>query len=490
MVGLIVFVLAWLFPPTSDDWRRLAFPDRTLAGYVEQAFTSYQGHNGRIVGNSISFLLIDPTWLRALVKAVTVVGLVAAIQRLVTAPGRRGLGDAPIGSGYSPWLALLVFAGVFLVPAGVFRESYVWSAGFFNYVPPLIAIVWLVGTIAERWPARLDAVGAGVTCGVVAFIAALFVEHVNVALLGLAIGASVWALARRERPTPALVGWVVGGVLGSVVMFASPGLTDVVNHEDAYFSYPSTLAGALDKAVVNYATITRAFLLSNPVLLVWLILLIVAASVMVGGRRRLGLAAAGVLGVHALATRLVAPHLLTCSGLTGDTCHRRVLALDVAVLALALGLVVWLGVRLVREADRPVFAGLLAATLLMMGPLLVVSPIGPRNLVGSTITLTALLALCSRDLLARRAGLGLGLKALAVLAAGVGLPVLAVVQADNARVAAQRVTLMEQAVAGGEHRVALPPFPHPEWVHDPRDPKIGNRYFIETPRDIEIDHEE
>lgn len=487
-IGLVVFMLALLFPATSDDWRRIGFPDRTLAGYRAEAVTSYNGHNGRVIGNTISFILIDPSWLRALAKALTVVALVLAIQRLVDA------GSGARGRGRSVWLGLLVFAGVFLVPSGVFREAYVWSAGFFNYVPPLVGIIWLIGTLADRWPATRDTAGAGARCGVVSACTALFVEHVTVALVGLAWGGLALMLVRRRRPSTALVGWVVGATVGTAVMFASPGLRDVANHVDAYFSYPATLTGALEKAAINYATITTSFLFSNPLLVTWLAVLGLATGLRQPARaigrspRRwvpAGLGAA--VAVYALVSRVFASDVLRCAGPTIGTCHRRGLAVDVGFLFLALTLVVLPGLRLLRGEDRVVFAGLLAATLLMLGPLLVVSPVGPRNLLGSTVTLVALLALLTRDMLAgeeRRVRWAKVAIALAVLG---GLVVLSIIQVGNARTAAERTAAMEQAVAAGADRVVLPLYPHPDWVHDARDPKIGNRYFKQAPGDIEID---
>ena len=62
-----------------------------------------------------------------------------------------------------------------------------------------------------------------------------------------------------------------------------------------------------------------------------------------------------------------------------------------------------------------------------------------------------------------------------------------VIQEGNARVSAERVALMEAAVTERADKVVLPRFPYPDWVHDPDDPKIGNRYFRHAPRDIELE---
>lgn len=184
LLVLVAFGLALLFAPTGDDWSRLAFSERTPGGYLAQAQQSYVGHNGRIVGNSLSFLLIEPVWLRAAAKALTVVALVWLMQRVT---GSR-----------SVWGALACFAGVFLVPAGMFRESYVWSAGFFNYVPPMVGVLHLVGTVGGRWQATRwpHPLGTALASAVVGFVTCLFVEHVTVAVVVIAVGAFALRLAR------------------------------------------------------------------------------------------------------------------------------------------------------------------------------------------------------------------------------------------------------------------------------------------------------
>ena len=82
LLGLAIFLLALLLPPSGDDWRRIDFADHTLSGYLDRSRRFYLEHNGRVLPNLLSFLLMDPLWLRALAKALTLVGLVVALQRV------------------------------------------------------------------------------------------------------------------------------------------------------------------------------------------------------------------------------------------------------------------------------------------------------------------------------------------------------------------------------------------------------------------------
>lgn len=475
-IFVVVAVLGLLFPPTGDDWRRLAFADRSFGGYLAQAIASYVGHNGRIVGNSLSFVLIDPLWLRAAVKALTVTGLVVAVQVAARA--------------MAPWAALGAFAGIFLLPAGVFRESYVWSAGFFNYVPPLIVVLLLVAALgAPRREERGGRVAAVLVPFLLAFSTCLFVEHVTVALVVLAVGGVVAGVVAGRVPA-AWVGWVLGAVLGTAVMFASPGLRDVAAQEDAYFSYSSSVGDLIERAVTNYAVITRSFVFSNPVLLALVLSALLAGATRGGGHRHVRMLLGGgvvLIAAHAVSSRFLWPEALGCPD-GFQTCHGGALAVDLVAMVLLLVLVTVAGAQLIDARDRRLWFLLLSASLLMLGPLLVVSPIGPRNLFGATITLTAMAVLLWRVALGdagrdrHRRLLTTGLAVVVV----VGVGALLVVNGANGRTAAERTRLMEAAVGEGRTRVELPPFPYPSWVHDANDAKMGNRYYHVEPRDIEI----
>ena len=474
---MAVFGLSLLFAPTGDDWSRLTFTDRTPAGFLAQASGSYVGHNGRIVGNSLSFLLVQPVWLRAAAKALTVMALVAVMQGVT---GSK-----------SVWGGLACFAGVFLIPAGMFRESYVWSAGFFNYVPPMIGLLHLAGVVGGRWPASrwVHPVGIALVCVVMGFLTCLFVEHVTVAVLVIAVTGLAVRLLRRHLD-PAVTGWAAGAVAGTAVMFASPGLDAVASNEDAYFSYADSLQGILLTGVANYSTITGSFVLSNAVLLVLLTGALVGSSLRGAPARRadvLVMAGSLVVSAYALISRVFTPDERLC-GIDLAGCNVAALAVDLLALVALLGILVVAGIRHVPHGvDRAVWAALLAATLLMLGPLLVVSPIGPRNVFGPTVTvvaITILTARCGVELPAGRLRflVRTGIASLVV----VGLAGHLLVHSSNFATHTERVRAMDAAVERRERLVELPAFPYPSWVHDPEDEKIGNKYYIDQPRDIQI----
>lgn len=477
-------------PPTGDDWNRIhAAGDLHRA--LEVTRVNYLERNGRVVANAASYLLMEPLWLRALLKAGTVLALVAVLMRIT---GLRTV-----------WGMLVCLAGVVLLPANVFRQSYVWSTGFFFYVPPMIGLLLLVGALAGRGPGDRSRhrVPWAVACGVLGLLTCLFIEHVTVAAAGLAVGGLVVMLARRHRPRATTVGWVVGVMTGTGIMFAAPGMRLTATGDQERYSAPGSTGDLLVTAVENYSEVARAFVLSAPVTLA----MVLATGLLVGlaDRRGPGLRSGGrlagmvlVVGTlavagWALASRGLFPDRLRCLG-DDAPCDGAVLAIDLGVLVLFLGLLALVATRTLRDGpDRAVWWGLLAATLLMLGPLLVVSPIGPRNIFGPLLTLAGMVALTGGRLLegtggplpGGRAVLSLG-RVVLVLGVVAGLGWLGAIQVANGRVAAERADILTQAVQEGQTAVQLPAFPHPGWVHDNDDVKMGNHWFRERRGDISL----
>lgn len=488
LLGLTVFLLGLLLPPSGDDWRRIDFADHTPAGYLDRARRFYLEHNGRVLPNVLSFMLMDPVWLRALARALTLVGLVAALQRVVASR--------------TVWGVLPAVLGVLLLPAPVFRQAIAWATGFFYYVPPLIGLVLLVGTLAGRWPGRRTAGRWWVLPGTALLGAAtcLFMEPVTLAAVGLAVSGLLVVLVRRRRPSVALLGWAAGTVLGTAVMLASPGLRASLSGGSDYYGTPGE--GLATTAVLNLSLVSRSFVLTSVTVLGMLLLACLAH----GGRAvRCGrpvtggllLAGAVLVGLYAVPRRVLLTGRLTCEDRTLAGCDLPVLALDLFMHLLLLALVVATGLLATREgsADRAAWLSLLAATLLMLAPLLVVEPIGGRNLYGPLVTLTGMAMLTLRPWVDGRDGGGAdpgGARGVVVVRAGLAtvaagaLVLVTVVSWGNARTFAERVDLLEEAVREGHTRVELPPYPHPRWVHGPDDGTMGYHYYRDRRYDIEL----
>lgn len=477
LLGLVVSALAALFPPSGDDWRRIDFTDRTVSGYVTEALSYYRFHNGRVVANTISYLLMEPQWLRVTVKGAAVVALVAALHRVT--------------GGRTVWSPVLLFVGVFLVPAPVFRESLGWTTGFFHYVPPVIGLVLLIGALAGRWPGdpRSDTWGGFGMVAAVGLLTCLFIEHVTVAAVGVTVGGLGLALARGTRPSLGVLGGAVGTVVGTTVMVASPGLRRSLSGEDPYYA---RTGGWADTVVSNYATVTQSFVFSSPVLLGLVTLSCAHASVRVlrRGRTVSGLAllvGTGVVLLWALVSRSALSDRLMCQEPTVSGCDVGVLGADLLVHLLLLVLIVAIGTRDVAHGPhRAAWTGMLAATVLMLGPLLLVQPIGPRNLYGPLVTLFGAGVIMLSPLLLERTHVARAARWMVAAVLVLGLAGVAVVQWANAEVARARVVAMETAVDRQESSAMLPPFPYPEWVHGPEDTKMGHHFYVQDRGDVAI----
>ena len=119
-------VLFWLFPLTGDDWYRegLGRELRSLGDLVRELIFRWKTTNPRLLGNVLAYLSGSRPVLRWLLRT--------ALTLLLFCFASKAAG-VQSGAGF-----VLLTVGVFALPREMFRQIYPWSAGFFNYLPPVL----------------------------------------------------------------------------------------------------------------------------------------------------------------------------------------------------------------------------------------------------------------------------------------------------------------------------------------------------------------
>ena len=146
LIGLFIlwFLYALTFTPSGDDMERIRFAQTDLGRLFSLIPEQYKQLNGRVVGNWLSFALMTPFWLRALVKAVCVSVIAHSLWKIA---GLRSTGAL-----------LLTFVLVTAMPLSIHVQVYNWSSGFFNYtVPMALLLYFLARTRDEKKPSPIVA---------------------------------------------------------------------------------------------------------------------------------------------------------------------------------------------------------------------------------------------------------------------------------------------------------------------------------------------
>lgn len=460
-------VLAYHFPPNGDDW---AWGSQIG---VDRLHHFFAGYNGRYAANLVILTLSRSTLLAAIVVGA---GLTATIHLVLAITRNR-----------TSWGYAVVTALLLAMPHSVWGQSISWLSGFTNYA---LATLWVLvylrcvqldwgtkGSARVRWSRALCIVAF-------AFLASLFMENVT---LFFVVASVVVLIAQRRtfgRSSRSAACWVVGFVLGAITMFSNSAYRRASTGSQSYQKVTG-LHGMVGKAVRD---ISGFAVVDNLVLNVVVVAFIALLTVPIAHSRMtrssfVPLALAGAFLVVAV------PLEIAERGMHVDAAWRRFGGLAALLLIASLCAASWWLVQ--SPPRRATVLGLVGSAVVVLGPLLIVSPIGPRCFYVSYVLLIAIVSALMReacDQLGTVATTGLGALG-ATVAVGLFAGYFAV-YLPMSHAADQRLTHIRHEVASGTDSVEVDRLPFGSYEHVP-DPKPGlwaHRYklYYGLPDDLTI----
>lgn len=205
-VLFIFFVfLSYIFPYSGDDW---SWGTKYGMDLLKEGFADY---NGRYLGNILEMVATRVRPLRALMEGALLTSLVV----LMGALNDHKRKTVTVGA------AVLVL----LTSREIWQQAIVWAAGFFNYVPPLVAALFFVWCIKRALDGngRENKVLPTLLLTLVGFLSCLCMENMTVFSLVLGIAAVGYVLFTRKKLWGITTGWLIGTVIGTIVMFSNGG---------------------------------------------------------------------------------------------------------------------------------------------------------------------------------------------------------------------------------------------------------------------------
>lgn len=430
LIGLVL--LGLLFVPECDDCYFVYWSFDSLRDWLltrpSTAGAEIVGvpENGRYLGNLLGVLqgkLYFVPVVGPILRGLLMGGALWALVCLLARRARRG----PVGRGESLAMALAL---VLLAPRGIWQEAFSWGAGLVNYLLPMVIFLVLLELFARRRPP------SALLAGALAFCGCLFMETTTILL---AAGGCLCALLFRhtDRRRAALGLWL-GSWLGALVMFTASGYRNGTN-ADRRMDVSLALEH-LRQIVTEAVVFPAAAALLISVLLVWLVR-------KGGGRWRVP--ALVLVPLHLLQLWRAAENWL------GEPRY------DDFSLGVGLALAaVWCLLLAQTRGTAPVWGAVLAVGLLC-GPLLFVTPIGPRNFLPPYVLLSLIALLLYRE--ARERGLP-GLTRLAAPLSALVLAGLVWVYGCNCLVYHQRLSYAREQAAAGAESITLPLLPYDRWA--------------------------
>lgn len=453
VIGVLAIYLISVFPPSGDDFNRLQEANGGASFSLERVARLYKTLNGRVLGNEISYVFIGRA-ARTIFKSVSLVIYFYLMMRLINIK--------------KVYQLLIIIGSVILMPLPIFRQVLVWSAGFYNYFPPILLILLLANFFVyhRRFFTWSEYVGVFI----VSLAACLFMENLALYMLvfPFLMALCFW---RRENKLAYGVSFL-GALAGNIIMFMSPVYRKVSSGDDGYREVATNI---VDFVLDNWSIFAKYLLVFN------IFVMAIFAFTLIRGTRKAHEKKERSLQVPALINLiLLVPFSLVDLGRLGMGISL-ILHISFYLLILLVGL---------REMDKGVFDQrlLVFACLSMavaMGPLILVSPVSARNfftpIVFNILILVSLIRHNGMEENHHRAiNKYLPLVMLVVFLAYVFMYTM------NWRTFKERDRILRQAVEDGLDEVQVPAYPFKDLNGGYGTDSMGNFYYKEKKRDMKI----
>ena len=477
---LFLLLLSQGFVTTGDDWYFSARDTAEgLVGAFEaashNAYRHYLSLNGRLLGNGFSRFFGTHDVIRELGRCAII--LVILLQLVRTAKIRK------------PLLYMVAVMMTVALPADIYAQSYVWAAGFFNYVPPLMMILAFILRTERVMAGEKDTPLWGLLMFPLALSCQLFVENVTVGVCLLSGGAMLWHLISRRKLSWSLIGFFLGAVLGCFVMFSAPGYANV--NQEGYRQVSATFEELMKVIKTNFTAITMYLTERNWSVIAPLTVLSICLLVPVKAK-----GTKGIIRILALTGLMICPvwfyanrqllKIMTYSEWVTELSFWMDVLMNLIYLLAVLAAAV-LGLRDSARKCRAVLC--IAAVPAIFGPLAMVTPIGPRCMYIPYMLLVAILLIFAADLLER-----CSVDAQKLMTIPVALTMVCVLTGYlwtavwNGHCERVRISRIEAALEAGQTSVVVPSFPYTAYVHNGNGGAIRYYYYHEKPCDLEFEY--
>lgn len=253
-------ILAYFFPYSGDDW---AWGSSIGVTRLKSWFRNY---NGRYAGNLLVLLLTRVKLLQILFVAGSIVFLSFASKLFNRSESIS---------------VVMLSAGLFLLlPKQVLVQSLAWTSGYSNYVPPILLCILYMVLVRNIFDEEQPVYRRFMPCMtfLMGFIGALFMENLTLYSIAMSFLVIAFVWLRFRKFFVVHVAYFAGAFAGAVMMFTNGAYFNIANNTDTYRS--TALTKGLLKTVASHCKIiSEQFFINNfPMLLVISILCVVLTT--------------------------------------------------------------------------------------------------------------------------------------------------------------------------------------------------------------------
>ena len=474
---LFLFFLAYKFPVVGDDWYALRVHITSFQELIENGVRHWNNVNGRWLGHMAVILSMSSKILCAAARSI--------IIWLIMILGYKNSGFKCKEG------CLIVFLYILAVPKEIFSETYSWAAGFFNYVPPVLLIFLYLYLIRNEFSQKSRRYSAFkiIAAFAIGICSQLFIENVTIYVVILAVVINGFYIKRFKKISLITLAHLIGSFIDTFLMFLSPVYQTVAEGTDTYRTTPQGLSGLLETVKGNWAEISRYTVRGNTLLI--FTVAVVCAYLLYRTK------------IHDRKIQLM--KTVNSCVITGATAYFFIsiflewdekigqynffFALDIFMTLLYIaGVLSTIAFYVKDKGKRERALFYLVSAVVLVGPLTVVTPIGPRCFYSSYIfTIIAFLNLIVYIINQE----GWKLEEVFVPLCGLTFCVslfYIYIFSNISDVEQERNSYIIEQMKNGETTVIIPEFPYSDYLHEPHGTKIGLEYYYKEAGDIQFEY--
>jgi len=203
LMFIFLLILSFLFIYTGDDW---AWGSQIG---IDRLHTFFHNYNSRYLGNIVVIILTRSNLLKTLSIAITSFSIIFLISKIVN-PKRLDL-------------LLLSFLLFLLTPKLIFREAISWTSGFANYTTSTLLVLIYLYYLKNIQTTKLknDITLSTFFLFLLGLSTNLFIEHLTIYNLILSIFIIIYYYYKYHEFNKNLFAHLIGSLSGFIIMFTN-----------------------------------------------------------------------------------------------------------------------------------------------------------------------------------------------------------------------------------------------------------------------------
>lgn len=209
LVVLMLIHITYISPMQSDDFEFASYHFHNLSKIIK--YSLFYG-NGRLLGNIGACILNNNIILRAIVKVIMIIMFIILIPKVLEIKNQN--------------LEYMIYFLILGMAPEMFGQTIVWTSGFQNYIPPII-FMFICICICKFYSGKRYQL---LCIGVFGFISQMYVEHCTMIHIMVALLYFIYYMKRQDVKKSCSAIWLVSTVLGAICMFLIPKVFYIENN--------------------------------------------------------------------------------------------------------------------------------------------------------------------------------------------------------------------------------------------------------------------